>query len=138
MSRVLISIITNSKKEDSENAISNDLETQNFPANHGNASWECGPLSNKLPTPWETQLWYLHKHTMQVHLTDQIQSIKAQCNAVYPNICFRKCSHFSHREKYKNIFSQTPLLIHTIPHRTFCHQQPSVISPHSVYYGPFL
>ena len=30
MSRVLISIITNSKKEDSENAISNDLETQNF------------------------------------------------------------------------------------------------------------
>ena len=29
MSRVLISIITNSKKEDSENAISNDLETQN-------------------------------------------------------------------------------------------------------------
>ena len=37
MSRVLISIITNSKKEDSENAISNDLETQNvqnFPARH--------------------------------------------------------------------------------------------------------
>ena len=35
MSRVLITIITNSKKEDSENAISNDLETrncQNFPA----------------------------------------------------------------------------------------------------------
>ena len=35
MSRVLISIITNRKKEDSENAISNDLETanfQNFPA----------------------------------------------------------------------------------------------------------
>jgi hypothetical protein len=30
MSRVLISIITNSKKEDSENVISNDLETQNF------------------------------------------------------------------------------------------------------------
>ena len=30
MSRVLISIITNSKKEDSENAISNDLETENF------------------------------------------------------------------------------------------------------------
>jgi hypothetical protein len=33
--RVLISIITNRKKEDSENAISNDLETpnfQNFPA----------------------------------------------------------------------------------------------------------
>jgi hypothetical protein len=30
MSRVLISIITNSKKEESENAISNDLETQNF------------------------------------------------------------------------------------------------------------
>jgi hypothetical protein len=30
MSRVLISIITNSKKEYSENAISNDLETQNF------------------------------------------------------------------------------------------------------------
>ena len=29
MSRVLISIITNSKKEDSENAISNDLETRN-------------------------------------------------------------------------------------------------------------
>ena len=28
MSRVLISIITNSKKEDSENAISNDLATQ--------------------------------------------------------------------------------------------------------------
>jgi hypothetical protein len=37
MSRVLISIITDSKKEDSENAISNDLETQNFqnfPARH--------------------------------------------------------------------------------------------------------
>ena len=32
MSRVLISIITNSKKEDSENAISNEIETQNFPA----------------------------------------------------------------------------------------------------------
>jgi hypothetical protein len=35
MSRVLISIITNSKKEDPENAISNDPETQNvqnFPA----------------------------------------------------------------------------------------------------------
>jgi hypothetical protein len=36
MSRVLTSIITNNanevKKEDSENAISNDLETQNFPA----------------------------------------------------------------------------------------------------------
>jgi hypothetical protein len=30
MYRVLISIITNGKKEDSENAISNDLETQNF------------------------------------------------------------------------------------------------------------
>ena len=30
MSRVLISIITDSKKEDSENAISNNLETQNF------------------------------------------------------------------------------------------------------------
>ena len=29
MSRVLISIITNSKKEDSVNAIPNDLETQN-------------------------------------------------------------------------------------------------------------
>ena len=45
-SRVLISIIT---KEDSENAISNDLETQNFqnfPARrHGCASWESGPLS---------------------------------------------------------------------------------------------
>ena len=30
MSRVLISIIINSNKEDSQNAISNDLETQNF------------------------------------------------------------------------------------------------------------
>jgi hypothetical protein len=44
MSRVLISIITNSKKEDSENAISNDLETL-FDANHGNAALEWGPLS---------------------------------------------------------------------------------------------
>ena len=56
MSRILISIITNSKKEDSENAISNDLETQNvllktfyskrslLDANHGGASWEWGPL----------------------------------------------------------------------------------------------
>jgi hypothetical protein len=30
LSRVLISIITNSKKEDSENAISNDLEISKF------------------------------------------------------------------------------------------------------------
>ena len=47
MSRVLISIITYSKKEDSENAISNDLETRNFQkigANHGSALWEWGPL----------------------------------------------------------------------------------------------
>jgi hypothetical protein len=115
MFRVLISIIT---KEDSENAISNDLETQE-------GVWPT--KFNKLPTPWVTQLWYLHKHTMQVHLTDQIRSIKAQCKArrtrahlscvlvirnkldrqnflvcgglyaVYPKICFRKCSHFSPR-----------------------------------------
>ena len=34
-------------REDFENAISDDLETQNFPlcANHGGASWESGPLS---------------------------------------------------------------------------------------------
>ena len=42
---------------------------------------------------------------MQVHLTDQIRFIKAQCNAVYPKICFRKCSHFSPRSgKIRNIF----------------------------------
>ena len=82
-----------------------------------------------------TQLWYLHKHTMhsmQVHLTDQIWSIKAQCNAVYPKICFRKCSHFSPRGgKIQKMFwgriPQTPLPVHTISHQTFCHQQPSVI-----------
>jgi hypothetical protein len=52
-----------------------------------------------------TQLWYLHKHTTQVHLTDQIRSINAQCNAVYPKICFRKCSHFSSRGgKIQKIF----------------------------------
>jgi hypothetical protein len=57
MSRVLISIITNSKKKDSENAISNDLETQNsqnFPAQR--QPWlrlvGVGPTKfNKLPTP---------------------------------------------------------------------------------------
>jgi hypothetical protein len=40
-------------------------------------------------------------------------------------------------EKYKNFRGecpQTPLLLHT----TFFHQQPSVISPYSVQYGPFL
>jgi hypothetical protein len=43
MSRVLISIITNSKKEDSENAISNDLETQNFPSRcHATMVAPCG------------------------------------------------------------------------------------------------
>ena len=30
------------------------------------------------------------------------------------------------------------LLLHTTPHQTFCHQQASVFSPHSVQYGPFL
>jgi hypothetical protein len=40
-------------RDDFENAISDDLETQNFqnfsalcqPSNHGGASWESGPLS---------------------------------------------------------------------------------------------
>jgi hypothetical protein len=42
---------------------------------------------------------------MQIHLTDRIRSIKAQCNAVFPKICFKKCSHFSPRgEKIQNIF----------------------------------
>jgi hypothetical protein len=108
MYRVLISIIT---KEDYENAISNDLETQNFqnfPARRQPRLRlvGVGPTKfNKFPTPWVTQLWYLHKHTMQVQLTDQILSIKAQCNAVYPKICFRKCSHFSPRSgKVQKIF----------------------------------
>jgi hypothetical protein len=51
MSRILISIITN---EDSENAISNDLATQNFPAQrhtwlHLVGVWPT--KFNKLPTP---------------------------------------------------------------------------------------
>ena len=63
--------------------------------------------------------------TMQVHLTDQIRSIKTQCNAVYPKICFRKC-HISVLgvEKYHKFsggeYPQTSLLVHTIPHQTFC------------------
>jgi hypothetical protein len=149
MSRVLISIITDSKKEDSENAISNNLETQNFqnfPSRH--QLWYrlaivvVGPTKfiNKLPTPWVTQLWYLHKHTMQVHLADQIQSIKAQCNAFFPKICFWKCSHFSSRGgKIQKIFwgrippdSPPPTSTYdTTPNflspTTICH-----ISPHSI------
>ena len=36
-------------------------------------------------------------------------------------------------EKYKNFLGEnTPLLLHTIPHQTFCYQQPSFIFPHSV------
>ena len=50
-SKKFLNLNTMSKKEDSENAISNDLETQNFqnfPArcyNHCNTLWESGPLS---------------------------------------------------------------------------------------------
>ena len=75
---------------------------------------------------------------MQVHLTDQILSINAHCNVtLYIQKSVSENAHISvlRVEKYKHFsggeYPQIPL-VHTIPHQTFCHQQPSVISPHSV------
>ena len=50
---------------------------------------------------------------------------RQQGDAVYPKICFRKC-HISVLgvEKYQKFsggeYPQTSLLVHTIPHQTFC------------------
>jgi hypothetical protein len=61
-------------REDFENAISDNLETQNLqnfpavPTMLALRSWELGPLSlsSRLPELVTGKLWYLHKHTMQV------------------------------------------------------------------------
>ena len=127
--RVLISIITNhfcflisiitihnakGGKEDPENAISNDLETLQTDfkkifklisllcASHGSASWESGQLSltSFLLPEWPSCGIYMNIPCK--YLTDQIRSIKAQCNTVYPKICLEN-AHISVLgvEKYK-------------------------------------
>jgi hypothetical protein len=122
MSRVLISIITNRKKEDSENAISNDLETPNFQNFSGPLS-----LTSFLPPEWPSCGIYINIPCKLVHLTDQIRSINAQCNVtLYIQKSVSENAHISvlRVEKYKKFLGEntprpTPLLVYTYHTKLF-------------------